>query len=229
MRGKGAPTSPAERGERTTPGRPPFDRARKGYEPAQVDAYMTRLEAERADLDGVVALTQARVQELQARVDRFEALEDELTRSVRLANQTGEALMADAEARAADLLVAAEGEAERVVDEGRIRLAEEERSLDGLRMAVAAEAAMLEEVERRLSVRISRAAAALVEIVDAPGGLGPFSQGTATLLEFAQLLQRTSRSGTRVQVRFEVEDGITVARVSAPPSAGAVAAAAAPA
>ena len=229
MRGKGASTSPAERGETAPPGRPPFDRARKGYEPAQVDAYLGRLERERADLDGVVALTQARVEELQARLDRYQELEDELTRSVRLANQTGEALMADAEARAADLLVAAEGEAERVVDEGRLRLAEEERSLDGLRMAVAAEAAMLEEVERRLSVRISRAAAALVEIVDAPGGLGPFSQGTATLLELAQLLQRTSRSGTRVQVRFEVEDGVTLARVTAPQEPGPVEAAATPA
>jgi hypothetical protein len=211
------------------PGRPPFDRVRKGYEPAQVDAYATRLEQERADLDAVVALTQARVQDLQARLDRYEALEEELTRSVHLANQTGDAVIADAEARAADLLVAAEEEAERVVEEGRLRLAEEERSLDGLRMAVAAEATMLEDVERRLSVRISRAAAALVEIVDAPGGLGPFSQGTATLLEFAQLLQHTARSGTRVRVRFEVEDGVTVARVTAAPTPDPARAAPAPA
>ena len=167
-----------------------------------------------------VALTQARVEELQARLDRYQELEDELTRSVRLANQTGEALMADAEARAADLLVAAEGEAERVVDEGRLRLAEEERSLDGLRMAVAAEAAMLEEVERRLSVRISRAAAALVEIVDAPGGLGPFSQGTATLLELAQLLQRTATSGRPIRVQLDVDYDAVVARVRPAGSTG---------
>ena len=50
IRGKGASTSPPNAGRRGPPGQPPFDRARKGYEPAQVDAYLGRLERERADL-----------------------------------------------------------------------------------------------------------------------------------------------------------------------------------
>jgi cell division septum initiation protein DivIVA len=196
-------------------GRPSFARARKGWDPEQVGAYLDRVERERDEREAALVAAERRLKEQHVRLEDYEAVEDELTRSVHLARQTGDAIEADAHSRAAEIIAAAEAEAEAIIEDGRRRLAEEERSLDDLRMAVAAEAVMLEEVEQRLSTRISRAAAALVETVDAPGGLGPFSQATATLLEFAQMLQHTARSGTALQVRLEVDDSAAVARVSA--------------
>jgi hypothetical protein len=200
--------------------RPTFGRVRKGWDPTEVGRYLDVLERERATLQEALGAAQARVAALEERVEGYVAIENELTRAVRLAKQTGDAVLADAERRAAELLARADQEVEALHQAGRAVLAEEERSLDGLRMAVAAEAAMLKEVERLLATRISRAAAALVEVVDAPGGLGPFSQATATLLEFAQLLHRTSGHGTPVLVRLEEEDGVRVARLAAAAAGG---------
>ena len=152
------------------PAPPTFRRVRKGWDPVEVADHLEELERERGHLRAALAESENVRGEQRDRLDRFEAIESELTRSVRLASQTGEAVMADAERRAAELLVAAQREVEALHAAGRARLAEEERSLDKLRMAVAAEAAMLKEVERQLTTRISRAAAALVEIVDRPGG-----------------------------------------------------------
>ena len=185
---------------------PTFRRVWRGWDPVEVADHLSGLERERDQLRAALAESENLRGEQRDRLDRFEAIESELTRSIRLARQTGEAVIADAERRAAELLAAAQREVEALHDAGRARLAEEERSLDKLRMAVAAEAAMLKEIEQHLSTRLSRAAASLVEIVDRPGGLGPFSQATATLIEFAQLLQRTATSGTPVQVRVEVDD-----------------------
>jgi cell division septum initiation protein DivIVA len=193
--------------------RPPFRRARKGWDPEEVGAYLDGLERDREQLRGALAHLEAERETLRQRLDGYEAIERELTRSVRLARQTGEAVVADADHRAAELLAAARQEVEALHEAGRARLAEEERALDGLRMAVAAEAAMLKDVEQQLATRISQAAAALVELVDAPGGLGPFSQATATLLEFAQMLHRAAVKGTAVQVRLELDEGTPVARV----------------
>jgi cell division initiation protein len=203
-----------------TKARPPFDRVRKGWDPNQVGPYLDRIERERAAYEATNLAAQAQIRELQSRLHHFELLEDELTRSVHLAKQTGDAIIEDARARAAEVVADGHAQAESIIVVGRQQLAEEERSLDGLRMAVAAEAAKLKEVEQRVATRISRAAAALVELVDAPGGLGPFSQATATLLEFAQLLQNTSRTGMAVEVRVELDNGVTVARVAAPNAGG---------
>jgi hypothetical protein len=197
------------------PSPPSFRRARKGWDPAEVGRHLEEVERDRAGLRAALADTEAQRVALRHRVEGYEAIEGELTRSVHLAKQTGEAVVADARRRAEELLAAASREVEALHEAGRARLTEEERSLDGLRMAVAAEAAMLKDVERQLATRISRAAAALVELVDAPGGLGPFSQATATLLEFAQLLHRASMNGTPVQVRLELDEGTPVARVAA--------------
>jgi cell division septum initiation protein DivIVA len=196
--------------------RPPFDRVRKGWDPNQVGPYLDRIERERADHQSALLVVEGRLKDLQSRLQHFELLEDELTRSVHLAKQTGDAIVEDAHGRAAEVVAQGHVQVEAMIEAGRRQLAEEERSLDGLRMAVAAEGVMLKEVETRLSTRISRAAAALVEIVDAPGGLGPFSQATATLLEFAQLLKNTSRNGTQVHVRVELDEGTTVASIALP-------------
>jgi cell division septum initiation protein DivIVA len=198
-----------------------------GGDPVQVSAYLDGVERERADREDALVAAERRLKEQQQRLESYAAAQEELTSAVHLAKQTGEAIIDDAHSRAAEIIAAAEVEAASIIEDGRRRLAEEERSLDGLRMAVAAEGAMLQDVEARLASRISRAAAALVETVDAPGGLGPFSQATATLLEFAQMLQHTARSGTALQVRLDVDDSAAVARVSAldtgapPPASGA--------
>lgn len=192
----GRPQAPASAEEMFGPARPAFGRARRGrgYDPADVRPYLDMLERERADLGAALVLTQARVRELTAKLERYEALEQELTRSVRLAKETAAAVVADAEARAAALRADAEAEAARLVAEGHAKVAEEQEGLNALHMAIAAEASALAALEE--SAGFSRAAAALVEIVDGPGGLGPFSQATSTLLEFAQLLQRTARNGS---------------------------------
>jgi hypothetical protein len=185
-----------------------------------VAQHLDALGRERAELRAALASSENVRGEQRDRLDRYEAIENELTRSVRLARQTGEAVVADAQQRADELLAEARREVQELYATGRARLAEEEQSLDRLRMAAAAEAAMLKEVEHHLATRISRAAAALVEIVDRPGGLGPFSQATATLIEFAQLLHRAATSETPVHVRVEVDEDVAVARVTSVEPAG---------
>ena len=193
---------------------PTFRRVRRGWDPAQVASQLEEIERERASLRAALAHSEDVRAEQRDRLDRFEAIENELTRSVRLARQTGEAVVADAQQRADELLAEARREVQALYAAGRARLAEEEQSLDRLRMAAAAEAALLKDVEHHLRTRVSRAAAALVEIVDRPGGLGPFSQATATLIEFAQLLHRAATSDTPVHVRVDVDDDVAVARVT---------------
>lgn len=202
------------------PLRPAFSRARRGLDPMEVSAYLDMIEQERSDLGTALLLTQRRVREQQDALARHEALEEELTRSLHLAKQTADAIMADARQRAQQIEVESRQRAAVVEQDARCRLAEEESQLDGLRMAIAAEAAGLAEVEAHLGSRISRAAAALVKVVDSPGGLGPFSQSTATLLEFAEILERSAGTGHPPKIRFDVEAGTPVAIVStmlAPP------------
>jgi DivIVA domain-containing protein len=195
------------------PARPAFARRRRGYDPGEVNPYLDMLERERSDLGTALVLIQARVRELSAKLERYEALENELTKSLRLGKQTADAVVADANRRADEVLTQARTESTRILEDGRRRLRQEEHELDHLRLALAAEASNLESLEKRLDTQISRAARALVDIVDAPGGLGPFSQSTATLLEFAQLLQRNARSGTPARVQLAVENGGPVATV----------------
>lgn len=173
--------------------RPAFRRARRGLEPTEVGAYLDMVESERSDLGAALLLTQARVRELSARLERFEAMEEELTRLVQHAREASDVAVREAQARAAAVVADAEATAARTLAAGRAVLAEEEEGLSALHMAIAAEAATLASLEDASD--ISRAAAALVEIVDGPGGLGPFSQAASTLIEFAQLLQRTARNG----------------------------------
>jgi DNA repair exonuclease SbcCD ATPase subunit len=197
------------------PASPAFRRVRRGCDPLEVAHHLEELEQERRRLQAALAESENVRGDQRDRLDRFEAIESELTRSVRLARQTGDAVLADARRRAEELLADARREVEAMQVAGRALLAEEERSLDNLRMAVAAEATMLKEIERHLSTHLSRAAASLVEIVDRPGGLGPFSQATATLIEFAQLLQRTATPGTPVRVQVDLAGDEAVARVMA--------------
>lgn len=200
--------------------RPEFSHARKGVDYREVAAYCERVERERSDLGAALVLTQRRLREVEADLLRHEKAEAELTRSVHLAKQAADAIVADARERAAELQEISRAQAAERLADGRSRLNVEADQLDSLRMAVAAEAANLAAIEEHLRGRVSRAAASLVEIVDAPGGLGPFSQSTATLLEFAELLQRTAASGKAARVRFDVQDGAAIVDVSAllPPS-----------
>ena len=171
--------------------RPAFGRARRGLDPGEVLPYLDMLERERSDLGASLVLAQARVRELTTQVERYRAIEEELARTLDDARQRAVQLVAEAEARAVEVVGDAHEKADAVLAAGRATLAEEAQQLDGLRMAVAAEAAALAALED--SSHISRAAAALVQLVDGPGGLGPFSRAAGTLLEFARLLQRTSQ------------------------------------
>lgn len=195
-------------------GRPAFGRARRGFDPKEVTPYFDLLERERADLGAALVLAQTSSRDLAERLERFEALEEELTRAVHQARETADAMVADAQERAAATLAEADERAAATLAEGRAALARDERELDGLRMAVAAEAASLAALED--TSHISRAAAALVGIVDGPGGLGAFSRATGTLLEFAQLLQRTARGGSAPELHLDITDGDVVVSAPAP-------------
>lgn len=111
--------------------------------------------------------------------------------------------------READACVAAaHGEAAGILAAGRAELAAEALHLENHRLAIAAEAMVLANIEKRLGDTISRAGAALVELVDAPGGLGPFSRATTSLVDFARLLQGAKRTGGLGEVRIELVDGV---------------------
>ncbi|MDH4146240.1 MAG: DivIVA domain-containing protein [Acidimicrobiia bacterium] len=199
------------------PARPAFRRRRRGFDADEVTSYLDMLDRERADLGTALVLTQARVKELNSRLGRYEALEDELTRSLHLAKQTADAVVEDASRRAQEITSTAEAQREAMLADGRARLRAEADELDGMRMALAAEAAHLNSLEERISTHISRAARALVEIVDAPGGLGPFSQATANLLEFAQLLQRSGPGAVPPEAPVPASPEATAATGSPPP------------
>jgi cell division septum initiation protein DivIVA len=148
---------------------------------------------------------------------RLVAAEQEAMDRLAAARRESEACVASAEAAAASLLAT-----------GRAQLAAEAAVLEEHRLAIAAEASILAGIEARLGDTISRAAAALVEIVDAPGGLGPFSRATTSLVEFARLLQGAQRAGGLGEVRVELEEQLAVATVSVRSADAAGAAAPAP-
>lgn len=120
----------------------------------------------------------------------------------------------DAEAEARRTIIAADDEAARTLAEGRARLAIEAAEMEKYRLAIVAEASMLAQIEQRLGPRLSRAAARLVEVVDATDGIGPFSHATAELVHFARLLQRSIAAGTFDAVDLEIDGGNAALRIS---------------
>jgi cell division septum initiation protein DivIVA len=201
-----------------------FTTARKGYDPGEVDIFVAATEHRVDELGAALASARTRVRSLEAEVQTYADREEEFTGPVRIAHQRADAIVAAAEHMVEERRTAAEAEAAEIVATGRAQLAKEAAELDSFRMAIAAEAATLNEIEKRLEGRISRAAAALVELVDAPGGLGPFSHATGSLVEFAQLLHHAQRSGALTEVRIELEEDIAAATIvaggtHAPPTA----------
>ena len=206
-----------------------FPVVRRGYEPRAVDAGVEDLRDQVAHAEATTHAARSYAASLLGELHRLQELEDELTTALDLARQTAAAVIADAEAQAAAILAAATQEAgarlavaelearERTADaerqanatlaEGRARLAVEAAEMEKYRLAIVAEASMLQQIEHRLGPRLSRAAARLIEVVDAPDGVGPFSQAAATLVEYAILLQRSVAAGTYRSAALQVQGG----------------------
>ncbi len=191
-----------------------FSTARKGYARDEVDAYVTETEEQLYALAGELHDLRVRNDELVADLARYHGLEDELQGAIRLSREMNERVLEEADRAAATRVAAAEYEARQLLDEARERIARETAEMEQYRLAIAAEAATLSQIEQRLGNTISRAAAALVEIVDAPGGLGPFSLATARLVEFARLLQQSMGSGALAEVRIDLVDGAASATLT---------------
>lgn len=194
---------------------PRFTVARKGYDQGEVEIFVTTLERRLSDAQTALAEAGLRMNALEAAVQRHEDREAEFTHPLRLSYEAGEAMLAQAAADAAAKVEAAEAQAADLLTVTRAQLARETQELDAFRMAIAAEAADLASAEQRLRGTISRAAAALVEIVDGPGGLGPFSQSTGSLVEFGRLLLAAAQTGALGEVRVELEGDVASATLVA--------------
>lgn len=206
-----------------------FPVVRRGYEPRAVDAVVEDLHDQVAHAEATTHAARAYAASLLGELHRLQALEDELTTALELARQTAQAVIDDAHAQAATILTNAtqeagarlavaeiearerttdaERQANRTLADGRARLAAEAAEMEQYRLAIVAEASMLQQIEHRLGPRLSRAAARLVEVVDAPDGIGPFSQAAATLVEYAILLQRSVAARTFLGAELAVQGG----------------------
>ena len=230
---------------------PQFPVVRRGYDRRVVDVALEDLRDQIAQAEATTAASRSYAAELLAELRRLQAIEDELTTSVELAQRMAEQVRAEARHEAGEIVAAARqeadelltaarqevddrlnradaeagarlavteleangrladatAEAERLLAEVRAQLAVEAAEMERYRLAIAAEASMLEQIEQRLGPRLSRAAARLVEVVDAPDGIGPFSQATAALVEAARLLQRAVHGGLLESVAVVTEGG----------------------
>ena len=162
-----------------------FARSMRGFDQDQVNVCLWRLERDRVAL--IERLERANEEISRLRISQSEAESvdaDEVTRVVHLAERTAALVVSEAHAFA-----------ERKKAESRQILAHANADLVRREQALAAEAERVADLRRRTQGDISRAAARLVELVDGPHGLGPFSKQTGALLEFAELL---ARGGERV-------------------------------
>ncbi len=211
---------------------PQFPTVRRGYDPKAVDVALDDLREQITAAAAAAATARQYSADLLAELQRLESIEDELISSLDLARRVAEdtetearreaaAILAKTDMEAGARLAVAELEAaacetdarttaQRLLAEGRARLDAEAAEMERYRMAIVAEASMLAQIEQRLGPRLSRAAARLVEVVDAADGLGPFSQATASLVEAARLLQRAARASTLQAVSVEVGGGTAV-------------------
>jgi cell division septum initiation protein DivIVA len=213
----------------------PFPVIKRGYEPKSVDAAMEDLRDRVAHAEATTHAARRYAASVFTELHRLQVLEDELTTALDLARQTADAVLADAHQRATEMVAGAEQQAgaclalsdfeanqtiadarrdaERALAEGRARLAAETAEMERYRLAIAAEATMLQQIEHRLGPRLSRAAARLIEVVDAPDGIGPFSHASAALVDFARLLQRSVAAGTYDSLALELDGGEAVLRL----------------
>ncbi|RMH77286.1 MAG: DivIVA domain-containing protein [Actinomyces sp.] len=129
-----------------------FSERWRGYDPAEVDAYVERVAR-------AAALVQGRLRELQQRVEAAEArlaggggeTEETLKRTLVLAQRTADAAVAEARATAEALVAEARERAERLVGEA------EARSAKARSEAEATAAALLHDAEERASRLLAEA------------------------------------------------------------------------
>jgi len=219
---------------------PQFPVVRRGYDRRAVDVALEDLRDQIEQAEATTTASRSYAAELLAELRRLQAIEDELTTAVELAQRMAEQIRDEARREADEILAAARqevvdrlnradaeagarlavteleangrladatAEAERLLAETRAQLAAEAAEMERYRWAIAAEASMLDQIEQRLGPRLSRAAARLIEVVDAPDGIGPFSQATAALVETARLLQRAVHGGLLESVAIEADGG----------------------
>jgi DivIVA domain-containing protein len=193
---------------------PEFRVAKRGYDPGDVAAFlddiggrMMKLIGRLQNAEKTAATAQADLDEYRRRVEQAESSRALFDRTLALAEETANAAVADAKARAHRLEAEAERDARRMVDETKLRIErmmdaaradvhrvyEDERrsiaavksrvrsesdQLETLRLAVAAETMALEEVRNEMRRRIRRAATDLLGVAESPDCLGtPVTRG----------------------------------------------------
>jgi DivIVA domain-containing protein len=193
---------------------PEFRVAKRGYHPDDVAAFLDDIGARMMKLIGrlqgaeqTAETAQTDLQEYRQRVRQAESSQELFDRTLGLAEETANASVADAKARAHRLEAEAQRDARRMVDETKLRIErmmdaarvdvqrvyEEERQsiagvksrirsesdqLETLRLAVAAETMALEEVRNEMRRRIRRAATDLLGVAESPDCLGtPVTRG----------------------------------------------------
>jgi cell division septum initiation protein DivIVA len=190
-------------------GEPSFRVAKRGgYDPGDVAEFLGGLGSQMINLIGRLRKAESDVEVLrtetshwQARAREAEATRETFERTLALAEDTANAAVADARARAAGILTTAEANADELVGQARhqaYRMVEQARheaqrsyaeerlkvveewqrvqneaaSLETLRLAVAAEAMALEEVRNQLRARIRMAATQMLEVAESSDCLG---------------------------------------------------------
>lgn len=118
----------------------------------------------------------------------------------------------EAEERSVALLAATELTVSRQVADAQALLDRRAADLERYRQAVLAEIAMMAQAEGRLGPRLSRAAARLIEVVDAPDGLGAFSRNTDALVRVARLMQRANEAAALERPELSEQPGEVVFR-----------------
>ncbi len=190
-------------------GEPSFRVAKRGgYDPGDVAEFLSGLGGQminlisrlrKAESDAEVLRTETT--HWQGRAREAEATRETFERTLALAEDTANAAVADARARASGILTTAEANADeligqarhqayRMVETGRAeaqrcyveermkvreewqRVQDESVSLETLRLAVAAETMALEEVRNQLRTRIRMAATEMLKVAESPDCLG---------------------------------------------------------
>ena len=170
-----------------------FTPSKRGYEQAEVDAFLEQAghaierllqrlreaEALAGDAHEQIESAEQRAQQAELQLASQSGDQDLIQRTLTLAERTAVAAVADAKKRAQEILQEANLEAANVfaverqkVEGERLRLADERQHLESLRLAVAAETQALEQARAGLRERVAAAAKELEAVADAPDLLG---------------------------------------------------------
>ena len=177
-----------------------FNERFRGYDVAEVDAYIDRVAKAAALVQGRIAELQRRVEAAEAHTtglsgaDPVEAGEESLTKMLVLAQRTADAAIEEAQAEAAEIRRQADDHASLVVAEAET---------DRRRMLAEAEAA----VEEGRSTAVHQQVGVEVELfAERPPGGGEHGEAGVLDLGFAEPRERLRAAGLRQTKRVEEAD-----------------------